>query len=364
MCAAVATMLGLAMLRGRTASQAAAAYDLDVYADQLKEVDRDLARGVLSADEAARVRTEVSRRILAADAQLHSSTQSENRGAGLAVAVVTGVAVVAGAGALYSQMGAMGYRDVPIKSRIAASDRLRAERLTQADAEARVADIPRTPPPEASADFLALMEDLRATVKDRPDDLRGLMLLARNEASLGRAKEAAIAQGRIIALKGADATAADHAFYADVLITAAAGYVSQEAETSLRTALEMSPRHPIARYYLAQYMVQVDRPDTAFRLMEELLRDSTADAPWLPSLRAQIEEVAWRAGVAFDLPPLERSGGPSASDIAAADDMSPEDRKAMIEGMVGQLSERLATEGGSAEEWARLIRALGVLERF
>ena len=29
--------------------------------------------------------------------------------------------------------------------------------------------------------------------------------------------------------------------------------------------------------------------------------------------------------------------------------------------MVNQLSERLASEGGSPEEWARLIAALGVL---
>ena len=33
----------------------------------------------------------------------------------------------------------------------------------------------------------------------------------------------------------------------------------------------------------------------------------------------------------------------------------------MIEGMVAQLSDRLATQGGSPEEWARLITAYGVL---
>ena len=48
---------------------------------------------------------------------------------------------------------------------------------------------------------------------------------------------------------------------------------------------------------------------------------------------------------------------------AAADDMSDEDRAAMIENMVSGLAERLATEGGSAAEWARLITAYGVLGR-
>ena len=41
--------------------------------------------------------------------------------------------------------------------------------------------------------------------------------------------------------------------------------------------------------------------------------------------------------------------------------MNDEDRAQMIAGMVAQLSERLANEGGTASEWARLITALTVL---
>jgi cytochrome c-type biogenesis protein CcmH len=43
--------------------------------------------------------------------------------------------------------------------------------------------------------------------------------------------------------------------------------------------------------------------------------------------------------------------------------MAPEDRAAMIEGMVAGLADRLATEGGPPEDWARLITAFGVLGR-
>ena len=39
----------------------------------------------------------------------------------------------------------------------------------------------------------------------------------------------------------------------------------------------------------------------------------------------------------------------------------PADQRQMIEGMVKGLAERLADKGGSAEEWARLIRAYSVL---
>jgi cytochrome c-type biogenesis protein CcmH len=64
--------------------------------------------------------------------------------------------------------------------------------------------------------------------------------------------------------------------------------------------------------------------------------------------------------VNFELP-APRLKGPSAADIEAASDMSAEDREDFIRSMVAQLSDRLATEGGSAAEWARLISSYGIL---
>ena len=61
-----ATLVG-AVIRGGGDGQADGAHDLRVYRDQLSEVDRDLARGILDTDAAARARAEVGRRILAAD---------------------------------------------------------------------------------------------------------------------------------------------------------------------------------------------------------------------------------------------------------------------------------------------------------
>ena len=69
-----------AILRHRATAAPAAAYDLQVYRDQLKDVERDVARGVISDEDAERLRTEVSRRVLAADAQLHKdATQGTAR---------------------------------------------------------------------------------------------------------------------------------------------------------------------------------------------------------------------------------------------------------------------------------------------
>ena len=58
---------------------------------------------------------------------------------------------------------------------------------------------------------------------------------------------------------------------------------------------------------------------------------------------------------------LLSSPGPTAEDVDNASRMSNDERQEMIRGMVSRLSERLSTDGGSPNEWARLINALGVL---
>jgi cytochrome c-type biogenesis protein CcmH len=47
--------------------------------------------------------------------------------------------------------------------------------------------------------------------------------------------------------------------------------------------------------------------------------------------------------------------------MQAAAQMSPEERQQMIRGMVEQLNDRLASEGGTAADWAKLISSLRML---
>ena len=71
--------------------------DMRVYRDQLREVDRDLARGVISDGDAERVRTEVSRRLLEADRAAQTAPVPDRRG-GTYPAVLMIVGVLAGSG--------------------------------------------------------------------------------------------------------------------------------------------------------------------------------------------------------------------------------------------------------------------------
>ncbi|MEM6890517.1 MAG: c-type cytochrome biogenesis protein CcmI [Pseudomonadota bacterium] len=360
----VATLLALA-LRAPKADQyiAPAAYDLRVYRDQLREVDKDLARGVVSAEDAERVRAEISRRILGADAAMSDDARmvDAGRGAPRLLAGALAATLIGASFGLYFWLGAPGYGDLGLERRIALAEETRLTRPDQAAAEASLPTF--APPANTSPDYVALVTQLRDTVAERPGDLQGHILLQQNEANLGNFVAAARAQARVVALKGETALAEDYAQLADMLVLAAGGYVSPEAEAALQQALALAPANGTARYYIALMMAQTGRPDRAFRIWDQQLREGPPDAPWIPPIRAQIPDLAARAGVNYQLPDVGSGRGPSADDIEAAQDMSPTDRMAMIESMVSGLSDRLATDGGPVEDWAQLITALGVLER-
>ena len=156
---------------------------------------------------------------------------------------------------------------------------------------------------------------------------------------------------------------ADLTTQAELLIFAAGGYVSPAAEDALRRALNIDDTDGSARFYWGEMLIQTGRPDLGFRLWDSLLRAGPEDAPWIAPIRARIPELAELAGVNGYTPPQAQARGPNQQDIDNAAGMTPQERMQMIEGMVSSLSDRLATEGGPATEWARLVTALSVLGR-
>ena len=357
----VAALLGRAMARGaRAGTEDAASYDLRVYRDQLAEVERDVARGVIPAEDAERARTEISRRILA----LGSATgkaPAAGRGSPRVLYGLLALVVVAGSLLLYRTLGAPGYGDLGLADRIAFAEEMRENRPSQQTAEESLPPMPAEP--GITEEFQTLMTRLRETVATRPEDLQGHRLLASNEARIGNFSAAAVAQQDVLRIKGESATAADYSDYGEFLILAAGGYVSPQAETALRAALARDAQDGRARYYVGLMMVQTGRPDVAFRIWDGLLRRGPEDSPWIAPIRVQIMPVAALAGVDYEMPQPTTARGPSAEDIEAAAEMSAQDRMEMIGGMVAGLSDRLATEGGPATDWARLITSLAVLDR-
>ncbi|MBF9042170.1 c-type cytochrome biogenesis protein CcmI [Rhodobacterales bacterium HKCCE4037] len=359
-CLAVAVLVIAAARRPAEAGTPKAAYDLKIYRDQLKELDRDVERGTLTEAEAARARTEVSRRILEADRELQADKAVRDRTGGSAVVLVGLAAMIAVALGTYWVVGAPGYPDLPLQGRIAMIENARENRPDQATAEAQT---PVRPLPPTDPEREDMVQQLREVLEGRPDDPRGLTLLAANEAALGNFRAARTAQAHLLEILGDEATGRNWIDYAEMLILAAGGYVSPEAEQALVRGLELEPQDGTGRYLAGQMYAQQGRPDRALPIWVNLLRESRPEAPWVPPIQAQIQDVAFAAGVNLDPSLLETPRGPTAEDIAAAEGMAPEDQQAMIENMVAGLAERLSTVGGPAEDWARLITAYGVLGR-
>lgn len=358
----ITAFLTYGLIRARRSEENPAAYDLRVYKEQLASVDRDLMRGVIGEADAERVRTEISRRILAADAKARTGSleTGPSDAVRMAAIAIVGLVLVGGAFALYRELGAAGYPDQPLSARLEMADELRVNRPSQAEAEQMAPPVER---PQLEDSYANLLEQLRETVAKRPNDLQGHILLAQHETNAGNFKAGYEAQEKVIELSGDDASAEAYSNLAEMLILAAGGYVSPEAEDALRTALERDPEFGPARYYWGQMLLQIGRPDKAYRVWMDTLRISPPAAPWAGAIRAQIDELAYLAGVfnAPDMAAAPAAPGPSQADMEAAADMTPEERQDMIRGMVNQLSDRLASDGGTPQEWARLITALGVL---
>ncbi len=379
---AVFAILWLAARRGAGTTLSRSSHDLTVYRDQLQEIQRDMERGVLLASEAQAARAEVARRMLALDRAAQTRGQRAERdvakttAAGGAMAEAGVPAIFAGlvvicAVLVYLRIGVPGYEDQPLAARHILSEEIAAARPP-------LDDIVPLDPPESLApalqstlsaeerEYAQLTAQLRqALAQEGEADVQGLALLALAEARMGRYRAAMEAQTRLIEQKSQSNTllSSDLVALAELQIAAAQGMVTAEAEAILREALRLDPVNGAARYLLGSMYIQIGRFDITFRLWNPLLAEGPEQAPWIPPIRARIDDIAALAGIPRYTQPQPRLRGPSADDLAAIQEMTDEERTAMIEAMVDRLAQRLANEGGSASEWAQLINALGILGR-
>lgn len=353
--------------REKDVPAARSSYDMHVFKDQLAEIESDEQRGVITEAEAQRVRVEVSRRLLAAAKATEAEAPPPNapKSATYGLAALLVVAVSFGGLGLYRSWGAEGMPDLPLTQNIAQQAAVQNDRPTQTEAEAFVlaqraetAGMPNFEALAQSGEDVALLAQLAEVLKDRPDDLEGHRILTRNLAAAGRFIEAHAAEDQVLRILGDAVTPEDQLEHAELMILAAEGYVSPDSISALNVVMSAMPDNPRARYYAGMALAQYDQPREAYIMWNQLLQEGPEDAPWIPTIRAVIDDLARQAGVAAQQAPL---AGPSDAQVQAAGDMTEAERSDMIRSMVAQLTERLDAEGGSMEEWVRLIGANTVL---
>ena len=332
-----------------------AIHDIGIYKDQIVEVDRDLVRGLINKEEAKSAHNEVARRLLAADKRAaieQGATAASHKMNWIALVIVC-LALI-GSVWLYTEIGVPGMRDLPLANRLAAQKAIRDARPDQLTAEANA------PALDSKADpgFENLIVQLRKAVARNPKDTTGLRLLVTNEARLGNMIAARMAQEQLMAVLGDTAKHSDFTDTGEIMILAAGGYVSPQAEAELIRALNQNPADPRARYYSGLVLAQTGRPEMTYRMWSTLLEEGPEDAPWIPLIQSQIVQVARAAGIRLSPKTLIN---PSIEYLRNTTELSTENDAGMIRGMVASLSNRLATEGGTPTEWAKLIRSYGVL---
>jgi cytochrome c-type biogenesis protein CcmH len=149
--------------------------------------------------------------------------------------------------------------------------------------------------------------------------------------------------------------------------------------------LEQMPGEPRARFYIGLAASQREDFEAALRTWVSLEADTPSGAGWEALLKSHIDQVTQQSGIdvaALRLAerakrPIPLPGGkapataatpatprgPTQDQVAAAKDMAPEDRQAMIRGMVRRLATRMEQNPEDIDGWLRLGRSYGVLQQ-
>lgn len=317
------------------------AFALEVYRDQLHEINRDEARGLLTAEEARAAQIEIERRILALDeAPRYKPAQPPGHRMTMAMAVVLPL------------VGFLFYLMI-------GSPQLPGQPLAGRGAELALHSTPE-------------IRRLEEQLSRSPSDAQAWIDLGRAYGQAERARDAADAFARALALGRNEPDLQRD--YGRALVVAEDGMVSDRASEAFRQVLATDPTDPTARFFLALAKAQNDDVETALTEWLALEADLPPDSPIRPTLGSNIDRAARELGVdPATLPGRTKTAagssanspnaGPSAEDMAAAENMTPEERSAFIQGMVDRLAERLKSEPDDLEGWIRLARAYEVMEQ-
>lgn len=339
-----AVALVIPLLRPRAGEGQGGVTAVGILKDQLAALDAQEKAGEVTAEEAARLKLEIERRMLAEarEGEAPARPLKDRTLLLLAFGVAGGVAL--GAAGLYAVMGKPG-----------------APSATQQAAPLAGADADHPGGGDIQSQILQLQQQLQAN----PNDAEGWRLLGWSYFQTGAFSEAAVAYGRAAALQPDNA---DHpSAQGESLVQAAGGQVTPAAAEAFRAALRINPQDPRARYFLAVLKDQSGDPDGAMTDWIDIVNSAPPGAPWVGEVRRFVEDLARERGIDISarLRPAAATGstmpGPNAEQVAAAQSMAPEDRDAMIRGMVDGLEEKLRANPRDAEGWVRLMRARMVL---
>ncbi|SCX25301.1 formate-dependent nitrite reductase complex subunit NrfG [Agrobacterium sp. DSM 25558] len=328
--AAVAIVLTYPLMRSSGVADTAREGEVAVYRDQLAELQRERESGLIGETEAEYARAEIGRRLLAAASGKTGEVSAISPRKHNALASLVTVLLPLMGLCLYLFMGSPGMPDMPLQARLE----------------------------KPGNDMNLMIAKAERHLAQNPDDGAGWDVLAPIYFKTMRLGDAEMAYRNAIRLQGENPERLTG--LAETLIAANDGVVIDDARSALEDAEKMSPGNPRVRFYLALSLEQAGKTDEARNSFAALLKDSPEGAPWIPLLQAHLQNTGG-ADIAA-APKAQAPGGPSAEDVAAASNMSAEDRQAMVAGMVDSLDARLKENPDNFEGWMRLVRSYAMLK--
>lgn len=335
--------LMLAYIRRQQRGTGPMQYDEDLQ-DQIDQLmlaratlDEDHQTGQLSDSDFAATCLDIDRRLLGLSQQVAQASASSPKDQTLTrLAVGLAIILPLGAALIYAALGRPDLRDNPLVDR-AAEIASRSETITA-----------------TKKNLAQNLARAQAATVATPDDIESWLKLAEAAASVNDSATEIRALRMARQLTNDDPSVLS--LLAEALSRAADGQVTVPARDLIDTVLATDPDEPRALFLSGLAAFQDGDYQAAVTRWQRLLSISTADAPWLPIVRANIAQAAEAGGIA--LPP---ANGPDADSIAAAADMTAKDRQAMILSMVESLRDRLDETPDDTEGWLRLARAYDVL---
>ena len=239
--------------------------ELEVYRDQLDEIERDRAAGLIGAAEADAARVEVSRRLIAAAdaAEFRHIAVGSPRWRRRAAAIAGLVLLPVGAIALYLTLGSPQLPGEPLQARLRAIHNDRS--------------------------IASLVAQVETHLAQNPNDARGYAVLAPVYLQLGRFQDAVNARRKVLALGGE--TADRQADLGEALTAAANGIVTADAKVAFERAVALDASEPKARFYIGVAAEQDGDRAKAAAIWQEMLKSAPADAPWVATVTRALAEI-------------------------------------------------------------------------
>ena len=302
---------------------AALAIDADraFYEAQVTELEKDLARGLISHGDAEAAKAEAARRLLARHEEAASagseSPRARRMAAALALLMVPGIGM-----GLYLNIGSPHLPDRPLASRSS-----------------------------GSSDIFAAVARIEKHLEENPNDARGWEVVAPVYLRTGRPKDAAQAWANVIRIAGP--TPDRFTALGEALTFAEQGKVTPAALQAFQKALELDATIPQDRFYLGLAAEQMGDKDKARDIWVKLLADAPADAAWGEAVRSRIAALG----------PSVKVPAPDELASRAITALPKEDQQAFVANMVERLAARLKENGKDADGWLMLVNAYSVLKQ-